>query len=183
MKYSIEIGKIVDAIDKNNLWENTVVIFSSDHGDGIGAHHWNQKSALYEEVVNIPFIVTLPGKKHAGTKLPQFSDESCKECTDTLPYPPNQTAAPLSAHSRIRLFQFLMLRRIRLLRLPLVEPFRLSLLSVCQNAVCFLIPVCQEGIRRTALFGFFCTVLPVILPGFSIVRLFSFPGDPKDPQL
>ena len=71
-KVDREIGKIVDAIDKNNLWENTVVIFSSDHGDGIGAHHWNQKSALYEEVVNIPFIVTLPGKKHAGGKLPQL---------------------------------------------------------------------------------------------------------------
>lgn len=52
-KVDREIGKIVDAIDKNNLWENTVVIFSSDHGDGIGAHHWNQKSATYEEVVNI----------------------------------------------------------------------------------------------------------------------------------
>lgn len=36
--------------------------FSSDHGDGIGAHNWNQKSALYEEVVNIPLIVSLPGK-------------------------------------------------------------------------------------------------------------------------
>ena len=75
-KVDREIGKIVDAIDKNNLWENTVVIFSSDHGDGIGAHHWNQKSALYEEVVNIPFIVTLPGKKHAGTKLPQLISNS-----------------------------------------------------------------------------------------------------------
>lgn len=71
-KVDKEIGKIIDAIDKNNLWENTVVIFSSDHGDGIGAHHWNQKSALYEEIVNIPFIVTLPGKKHAGTVLPQL---------------------------------------------------------------------------------------------------------------
>lgn len=67
-----EIGKIVDAIDKNNLWDNTVVIFTSDHGDGMGAHHWNQKSALYEEVVNIPMIVTLPGKKHAGKVLPQL---------------------------------------------------------------------------------------------------------------
>lgn len=71
-KVDIEIGKIVDAIDKYNLWKNTVVIFSSDHGDGIGAHHWNQKSALYEEVVNVPLIVTLPGKKHAGTKQPQL---------------------------------------------------------------------------------------------------------------
>ena len=31
-----------------------------------------KRQALYEEVVNIPFIVTLPGKKHAGTKLPQL---------------------------------------------------------------------------------------------------------------
>lgn len=71
-KVDEEIGKIVDAIDKYGLWKNTVVIFSSDHGDGVGAHHWNQKSALYEEVVNIPLIVTLPGKKNAGKVLPQL---------------------------------------------------------------------------------------------------------------
>lgn len=71
-KIDREIGKIVDAIDKNNLWKNTIVIFSSDHGDGIGAHNWNQKSALYEEVVNIPLIVTLPGKKNAGKAMPQL---------------------------------------------------------------------------------------------------------------
>lgn len=67
-----EIGKIVDAIDKNSLWRNTVVIFTSDHGDGTGAHHWNQKSALYDEVTNIPLIVVLPGKKNAGKQLPQL---------------------------------------------------------------------------------------------------------------
>lgn len=66
-KVDKEIGKIVDAIDRYNLWSNTVVIFSSDHGDGAGAHRWNQKSALYEEVVNVPLIVTLPGRKNAGT--------------------------------------------------------------------------------------------------------------------
>lgn len=71
-KVDAEIGKIVDAIDKNGLWKNTVVIFTSDHGDGIGAHHWNQKSALYEEVVNIPLIVTLPGREHAGSTARQL---------------------------------------------------------------------------------------------------------------
>ena len=71
-KVDAEIGKIVDAIDKQNFWKNTVVIFTSDHGDGMGAHHWNQKSALYEEVVNIPLIVTLPGKKNAGKEMPQL---------------------------------------------------------------------------------------------------------------
>ena len=62
-----EIGKILNAIDQNKLWNNTIVIFTSDHGDGNGAHGWNQKSALYEEVVNIPFIVRLPHKKNGGT--------------------------------------------------------------------------------------------------------------------
>lgn len=52
-KVDAEIGKIVDIIDRRNLWKNTVIIFTSDHGDGVGAHQWNQKSALYEEVVNI----------------------------------------------------------------------------------------------------------------------------------
>ncbi len=71
-KVDAEIGKIIDAIDENNLWSNTIVIFTSDHGDGTGAHRWSQKSALYEEVVNIPLIVTLPGRKNAGTVLPQL---------------------------------------------------------------------------------------------------------------
>lgn len=121
---------------------------------------------------------------YAGTKLPQFSDESCKECTDTLPYPPKQPAALLSApqpgfacsSSLCSAGSRLLRPGADFLRLPLVEPFRLSLLTVCQDAACFLLPVCQGDICRTALFGFFCTVLPVILPGFSIVRLFSFPG-------
>ena len=46
-KVDAEIGKIVDIIDRRNLWKNTVIIFTSDHGDGVGAHQWNQKSALY----------------------------------------------------------------------------------------------------------------------------------------
>lgn len=71
-KVDREIGKIVDEIDRQDLWKNTVVIFTSDHGDGNGAHQWNQKSALYEEVTNVPFIVTLPGKERAGIRLPQL---------------------------------------------------------------------------------------------------------------
>lgn len=95
-KIDREIGKIVDAIDRQNLWKNTVVIFSSDHGDGIGAHQWNQKSALYEEVVNIPFIVTLPGKKNAGRVMPQLIsngvDFFASVCDWTGATPPRSTA-------------------------------------------------------------------------------------------
>lgn len=67
-----EIGKIVDEIDRQDLWKNTVIVFTSDHGDGCGAHQWNQKTVLYEEVANIPLIVCLPGGKNAGKVLPQL---------------------------------------------------------------------------------------------------------------
>ena len=62
-----EIGKILDEVTRQNLWKNTVIIFTSDHGDGNGAHHWNQKTALYEEVAGVPMIVCLPGGRNAGT--------------------------------------------------------------------------------------------------------------------
>ena len=65
-KVDAEIGKIVDEIDRQNLWDEAVVIFTSDHGDGVGAHQWNQKSALYEEVVNIPLIVADTGRSAGG---------------------------------------------------------------------------------------------------------------------
>ena len=61
-----EIGKILDEVTRQGLWKNTVIIFTSDHGDGNGAHRWNQKTALYEEVVGVPMIVCLPGGKNAG---------------------------------------------------------------------------------------------------------------------
>lgn len=76
-----EIGKIIAEIDKQNLWKNTVIIFTSDHGDGAAAHHWNQKTVLYEEVVNVPFIVCLPRSKHAGKVLPQLINNG----TDLMP--------------------------------------------------------------------------------------------------
>lgn len=65
-KVDAEIGKIIDEIDRQKLWDNLVVIFTSDHGDGVGAHHWNQKSALYEEVVNIPLILVDPDNAARG---------------------------------------------------------------------------------------------------------------------
>jgi len=65
-KVDAEVGKILDALREQGLEDNTLVVFSSDHGDGHGAHHWNQKSVLYEEVVRIPFIVSLKGVTRPG---------------------------------------------------------------------------------------------------------------------
>ncbi len=52
-----EIGKLIKILKKNDLYDNSIIIFTSDHGDGTTAHRWNQKRVLFEETVNIPLII------------------------------------------------------------------------------------------------------------------------------
>ncbi len=54
------IGKLVALLRKEGLYDNSLIIFCSDHGDGAAAHGWNQKWILQEEVVNVPLIVKAP---------------------------------------------------------------------------------------------------------------------------
>ncbi|GGK48044.1 MULTISPECIES: sulfatase family protein [Flavobacteriaceae] len=71
-KVDAEIGKILNAIDALNLRKNTVIIFTSDHGDGNASHQWNQKTALIQESIKVPFIVSYKGniKKNSYSKVP-----------------------------------------------------------------------------------------------------------------
>ncbi|MHC4545120.1 MAG: sulfatase family protein [Planctomycetota bacterium] len=62
-----EVGKILEALKKLSLEKNTVIIFTSDHGDGIGAHRWAQKNMFYDETARIPFIISQKGKTKPGT--------------------------------------------------------------------------------------------------------------------
>jgi len=55
------IGNILKTLKDKQLDDNTVVIFTSDHGDGIGEHGWNQKLAFYDEIIRVPFIIKAPG--------------------------------------------------------------------------------------------------------------------------
>jgi arylsulfatase A-like enzyme len=52
----------LDALRHTGQEENTVVLFVSDHGDGTGAHQWNQKQVLYEETTRIPLIIARKGQ-------------------------------------------------------------------------------------------------------------------------
>lgn len=65
-KVDAEIGKILDAVNDLGLSKNTLIIFTSDHGDGNGAHQWNQKTALIQESVKVPFIVSYKGRIKKG---------------------------------------------------------------------------------------------------------------------
>jgi arylsulfatase A-like enzyme len=57
-----EIGKIIKALESEGMDENTIIIFTSDHGDGAASHQWAAKLSLYEESVKVPLILTWFGK-------------------------------------------------------------------------------------------------------------------------
>lgn len=54
------IGRVLDALEKSGLSSKTVVVFTSDHGEMMGAHGLVAKTKLYEESVAVPLIIADP---------------------------------------------------------------------------------------------------------------------------
>ena len=63
------IGQILDKLDELGLAENTLVVFTSDHGHFFGQHGLRAKGAFhYEDLIKVPFIVRQPGRVPAGVQ-------------------------------------------------------------------------------------------------------------------
>ncbi|RMD74128.1 MAG: DUF229 domain-containing protein [Lentisphaerae bacterium] len=54
------IGEILTTLEETGLEENTIVVFTSDHGDMMGAHHLVAKCVMYQEAVRVPLMIRLP---------------------------------------------------------------------------------------------------------------------------
>ncbi len=62
-----QIGRVMTALRESGQVENTLVILTSDHGEGMAGHHWVTKLSLYEEPARVPFIISMPGTIPGGT--------------------------------------------------------------------------------------------------------------------
>lgn len=60
------LGKVFTAIEEEGLKNNTMIVFTADHGEMLGAHGLNGKANFYEEAARVPLIISYPGKIDAG---------------------------------------------------------------------------------------------------------------------
>ena len=58
-----QVGKVLDALEKSGQADNTIIIFTSDHGYHLGEHDFWAKVSLHDESARVPLILSAPGKK------------------------------------------------------------------------------------------------------------------------
>jgi len=61
------IGHILDALTRRGLADNTVIVFSSDHGEANGDHFLLEKVFFYENIARVPLVLNWPGHLSAGS--------------------------------------------------------------------------------------------------------------------
>lgn len=87
-----QAGRVLEALKRLDLEENTIVVFTSDHGWHLGEHDLWHKRSLFEESARVPFIISAPGMKGNGqrsTALVEMLDVFPTLCDLTgIPSPP-----------------------------------------------------------------------------------------------
>lgn len=60
-------GRLVDYLKKNNLFDNTIIVFTADHGEMLGSHGRMTKGIWFEEAVGIPCLISYKNKVKSAT--------------------------------------------------------------------------------------------------------------------
>ncbi|MHC4873378.1 MAG: sulfatase family protein [Planctomycetota bacterium] len=86
-----QIGRIIDTLEETGQRENTVIIFTSDHGNCIGDHSLRKKGCrFYEGLVRVPLIFSWPGKFREN-----LHSDALVELTDIVPTLLELTGMPI----------------------------------------------------------------------------------------
>lgn len=76
-----QVGQVLEALRAAGQEENTLIVFTSDHGEGLARHHWTGKMMYFDDEVAVPLIVSWKGVTPAG----RIDNEHLATTTDVLP--------------------------------------------------------------------------------------------------
>ena len=93
-----QIGRVLEALEKNGQRENTYIIFTADHGLGCGRHGLLGKQNMYDPSIRVPYLVAGP-KLEAGRKI-----SSPIYIQDTVPSTLEAVGAEVPAHIQYQSF-------------------------------------------------------------------------------
>jgi arylsulfatase len=79
-----ELGRLFGELKMQGLWENTIILLTSDHGDMLGDHGLFQKSCFYEPSARIPFLLRIPEHLRSGLS-PGSSIHEAVQLADIYP--------------------------------------------------------------------------------------------------
>lgn len=79
-----QIGRLLDYLEKNNMMENTIIVYTSDQGFYMGEHGWFDKRFMYEESFRTPLLIMYPKKIKAGS--------TCNELVQNIDFAPTYLA-------------------------------------------------------------------------------------------
>ena len=71
-----EVGALLEALDALGLRDDTLVVYTSDHGDMIGSAGLSAKDCFYEDAWRVPLLVRHPAHNRPGTRLPALARSS-----------------------------------------------------------------------------------------------------------
>ncbi|MES2437533.1 MAG: sulfatase [Verrucomicrobiota bacterium] len=63
-----QLGRVLDELDRQNLWDNTIIVLWGDHGWHLGDHGIWTKHTNYEQANRIPLLIVAPGMKPGSTR-------------------------------------------------------------------------------------------------------------------
>ena len=70
-----QVGKLLNTLDRLNLWDNTIVVFVADHGYHLWEHNWHAKDTLYEQSTRVSLIIWAPGCAGMGKSTRGIAEE------------------------------------------------------------------------------------------------------------
>lgn len=67
------VGKLLEVVAEEELMEDTIILFTSDHGENLGAHGLWQKMVPFDESIRVPLVLRIPGQAGAGRPVTPVS--------------------------------------------------------------------------------------------------------------